>query len=118
MYRAALLSILVAGQEPAYDEAHARVPDAVARTLVGAGVEEYTIWRTGPYVVHVLECRDRQTFETAMTTLSDLSIDEAWRSWQVLMDDYVDRFESGPDGGPALPVVWRLSDQAGAVTDT
>jgi L-rhamnose mutarotase len=104
---AALHSVLREGQEEAYDREHARIWPDVLAALREAGIRDWTIWRSGRHLFHLVETDD---FAAAMTALAGNPADQRW---QQHMAAYVDHFESHPDGeaGRALRRVWRLRDQ-------
>ncbi len=103
----ALHSVLREGQESNYEAAHATVPPDLAASLLGAGIENWTIWRSGRHLFHLVECDD---FATAMKRLED---DPVNRRWQAHMAQFVDRFEVVSEGaeGMEVPKVWNLAEQ-------
>lgn len=106
--RVALHSILSDGQETAYEREHATVPDDLLVALQRAGIRDWTIWRSGPHLFHVVDVDD---FAAAMTQLAD---DPVNQRWQAHMAGFVDHFETNPDDpvtGLAIPHVWTLLDQ-------
>ncbi|MEO3753180.1 L-rhamnose mutarotase [Streptomyces sp. B6B3] len=109
--RVALHSVLVEGQEAGYEEAHRVVPEELMTALRGAGIREWTIWRSGRHLFHLVECDD---FAAA---LERLAADPADARWQRYIGVYVDHFETtegSPASGPtmALGQVWDLAAQA------
>ncbi|HVX09397.1 L-rhamnose mutarotase [Humibacter sp.] len=105
--RIALHSTLRAGAADAYLAEHARVPDEVRALFDRAGIRDWTIWRSGDRLFHLVECDD---FDEAMRVIR---ADEADRRWQERIGRFVDGFR-GPDGTPAyapLEQVWRLEEQ-------
>jgi L-rhamnose mutarotase len=101
----ALHSVLEAGRESEYDVAHERIPDDLARAHRRAGIEDWWIWRSGRNLFHLVDCED---FETALRLLEH---DPANERWQAFIGEFVERFEE-PNGDRALPLVWRMQDQA------
>jgi L-rhamnose mutarotase len=98
--RIVLHSILRAGQEEAYEREHATVwPDLLA-ALQQAGISDWSIWRSGPHLFHVVETDD---FQAAMERLA---VDPVDQRWQQHMAAFVDHFEPEPRH------VWTLRDQA------
>jgi L-rhamnose mutarotase len=105
-----LHSILKDGQEQNYDAAHAEVPEDLMASLLGSGIRDWTIWRSGVHLFHLLECED---FAAAM---SQLQHDPANERWQKFIGQFVDHFEVIGDGPEAMavPRVWDLRAQADA----
>lgn len=98
--RVALHSVLREGQEAAYEREHATVwPDLLA-ALQRVGIRDWTIWRSGRHLFHVVDADD---FGAAMAALDD---DPVNLRWQEHMAAFVDHFE------PDLRHVWTLRDQA------
>jgi L-rhamnose mutarotase len=105
--RIALHSTLRPGAADAYLAEHARVPDEVRALFDRAGIQDWTIWRSGDRLFHLVECDD---FDEAMRIIR---ADEADRRWQERIGRFVDGF-LGPDGTPGyapLEQVWRLEEQ-------
>ena len=102
----ALHSVLREGVEDAYDTAHARIPDDLVAAHRRAGIRDWQIWRSGRHVFHLVDCDD---FDAARRQLER---DPANERWQEAMGAFVDHFEVADSGGWALPLVWRMSDQA------
>jgi L-rhamnose mutarotase len=101
----ALHSVLRAGRGDGYDVAHERIPDDLVEAHRRAGIRDWSIWRSGDHLFHLVDCDD---FEAAVRQLES---DPANRRWQELIGEYVDHFETGPAGGVELPLVWRMRDQ-------
>jgi len=105
--RVALHTTLLSGQEEAYEAAHATVPGELANSLRACGVREWSIWRSGRHLFHLIECDD---FSRALAVLEH---DPANVRWQVAMSSFV---VGPPDGSRGADVdemraVWSLSDQ-------
>lgn len=107
MTTVALHSILRAGQETAYEKEHAVVPDDLLAALQTAGIRDWSIWRSGRNLFHVVEAED---FTAAMRRLAD---DPVNQRWQVHMAAFVERFVPNPDDSNDLAIrpVWTLHDQ-------
>ncbi|MWA03575.1 L-rhamnose mutarotase [Actinomadura sp. LD22] len=104
--RIALHSVLREGQEAAYEREHAAVPDDLLAALRRAGVRDWTIWRSGRHLFHLVDADD---FARALEILAD---DPADQAWQRHMAAFVDRFEPGDDDRTgALAKVWNLREQ-------
>jgi L-rhamnose mutarotase len=96
----ALRSRLRAGAEEDYDAAHARIPDELVEAHRRAGINDWSIWRCGRELFHLLECDDPES------AFRELAGDPANDRWQAIMGDYVEHFDATP-----LVLVWRMSDQ-------
>jgi len=105
--RIALHSVLRDGHEAAYDAAHAAIPDELAASFARLGIHDWTIWRSGRHLFHLVDCDD---FAAAMAALED---DPANQRWQSFITRHVDHFEQLGTGvdGQELPLVWELSQQ-------
>ncbi len=104
--RIALHSVLREGAERDYEDAHSRIPDDLAASFARVGIHDWTIWRSGRNLFHLVECDD---FAAAMAALDD---DPANLRWQTRIGRFVDHFETFPPGGSLeTPQVWRLSQQ-------
>jgi len=107
--RVALHSVLREGREEAYEREHARVwPDLLA-ALQRVGIREWTIWRSGRNLFHLIEA------DEVAASLAALALDPVDERWQAHMAAFVDHFEGDPDGvaGIGLRRVWTLTEQAG-----
>jgi L-rhamnose mutarotase len=110
MMEVVLHSVLKDGQERNYETAHAEVPEDLLASLVRSGIRDWTIWRSGRHLFHLVECED---FAAAM---SQLEVDPVNERWQKFIAQFVDHFEANGDGHEAmtLPRVWSLRAQAGS----
>jgi L-rhamnose mutarotase len=103
----ALHTRLADGAAGAYDQLHARVPDDLAAALREAGVRDWSIWRDGLDVFHLVDVED---YAAMRAHLRDHPANVAWQArvtpLQSVPDDY-----SGDDDG--LPWVWSLAAQLG-----
>jgi L-rhamnose mutarotase len=97
----ALRSLLRAGCEAGYDAAHVRIPDDLLEAHRRAGIRDWSIWRSGRDLFHLVECDDLQAAFDA------LDGDPANERWQDFIGDYVESFNPRP-----LPLVWRMREQA------
>lgn len=109
--RVALHSVVREGAEVGYDEAHATVPDELLASFARVGIHDWTIWRSGRDLFHVVDCDD---FVAAMTALDS---DPANDRWQGFIGPFVDHFVTTVAGpaGMLVPEVWRLTVQRAAV---
>jgi L-rhamnose mutarotase len=105
--RIALHSTLRSGAVADYLREHARVPDDLRALFDRAGIQDWTIWRSGDRLFHLVECDD---FEEAMQIIR---ADDADRRWQEHIGRFVDDFfdSDGRPGYVPLETVWRLDEQ-------
>jgi L-rhamnose mutarotase len=105
--RLALHSRLLPGTEEAYEIEHARVWPELITVMRAAGITDWSIWRSGRDLFHVVECDD---FEAAVAQLKDDATDQRW---QQHMSQFVEGFAQNPDGlaGQSLRHVWTMSEQ-------
>jgi L-rhamnose mutarotase len=99
--KVALHSILRPGHEEAYARDHRVIPDDLLESFSRVGIHDWTIWRSGLDLFHLVDCDD---FRAAMTALDD---DQANRRWQTLIGVHVERFVDDPEQ------LWSLSTQRG-----
>ena len=99
---------LRAGSEAAYERVHAAVPPALAARLRAAGVQDWTIWRDGQDLVHLVEVDDYRAMRKA------LADDPVNAEWQAVVNPLLEADDdySGSDDG--IPRVWSLADQVDA----
>lgn len=99
---------LRAGSEAAYERVHAAVPPALAARLRAAGVQDWTIWRDGQDLVHLVEVEDYRAMRKA------LADDPVNAEWQAVVNPLLEADDdySGSDDG--IPRVWSLADQVDA----
>jgi L-rhamnose mutarotase len=95
------------GQESNYGDAHATVPRDLAASLLRAGIRDWTIWRSGLHLFHLVDCDD---FEAAMSQLDRDPVNDRWQQY---MAQFVDHFETVSDGfkGMMVPMVWSFGAQ-------
>lgn len=108
--RVALHSVIAVGAIDDYVRRHGRVPDELAALFARAGIRDWTIWRSGDRLFHLVDCDD---WEAAMAIVR---ADPADARWQADIGRFVAGFR-GPDGEDAyapLGAVWSLSQQRGA----
>jgi L-rhamnose mutarotase len=100
--RVALHTRVKAGTEEAYDAAHREVPRALVDAIRAAGASEWTIWRSGRDLFHVIECDD---YTRLLAELAELPVNVAWQARMAELLDVVHDYGAADAG---LPVVWRL----------
>ncbi|HEY2790945.1 MAG TPA: L-rhamnose mutarotase [Micromonosporaceae bacterium] len=87
-----------------YEQAHREVPAELSAAIKAAGASEWTIWRSGQDLFHLIECDDYASLIGSLETLP-VNI-----SWQARMGELLavshDYSAAGARGG--LPVVWQL----------
>ncbi|WP_338896296.1 L-rhamnose mutarotase [Streptomyces sp. TG1A-60] len=102
--RVALHTEVRADRVEEYEAAHREVPEELTAAIRAAGVSEWTIWRSGTHLFHLLEVED---YAAMIARLEKLPVNIAW---QARMDDLLevvhDYSAGGSDAG--LPVVWEL----------
>jgi L-rhamnose mutarotase len=87
-----------------YERAHATVPAELADAIRAAGVEAWTIWRSGTDLFHLIDCTD---YETMLAALAEHPVNVAWQGRMAeLLETAHDYSGGGTDA--ALPVVWQL----------
>jgi L-rhamnose mutarotase len=102
--RIALHTRLAPGAEDAYEAAHREVPPELVAAIRAAGAREWTIWRSGSDLFHVLECDD---YARLLSELEALPVNVAWQARMAeLLEVLHDYGSGGAEAG--LPVVWEL----------
>jgi L-rhamnose mutarotase len=87
-----------------YEAAHREVPEELTAAIRAAGASEWTIWRSGTDLFHVLEVED---YAAMIAELEKLPVNIAWQARMAELLDVVHDYSSqGADA--SLPVVWRL----------
>lgn len=102
--RVALHTRLRPGLEEEYERAHREVPAELVQAIRAGGAREWTIWRSGLDLFHVIDCDD---YAALLESLRDLPVNVAW---QARMAGYLDVVHdySGDGAAKGLPVVWSL----------
>ncbi|MFI5664343.1 L-rhamnose mutarotase [Streptomyces sp. NPDC051684] len=87
-----------------YEAAHREVPEELVAAIRAAGARQWTIWRSGTDLFHVIECED---YARMLSELDKLPVNIAWQArMDELLDVAHDYSAEGADAG--LPVVWEL----------
>lgn len=87
-----------------YEAAHREVPEELTAAIRAAGVSEWTIWRSGTDLFHVLEVED---YAAMLAELEELPVNIAWQARMAEALDVVHDYSTeGADA--SLPVVWQL----------
>lgn len=87
-----------------YEQAHRQVPADLLAAIRRAGAAEWTIWRSGVDLFHVVVCDD---YARLIAELAPLPVNVEWQAYmgtllEVSHDYGADATEA------ALPVVWQL----------
>ena len=99
----ALHTRLRPGAVDGYERAHRAVPDDLVAAMEAAGLREWTIWRSGLDLFHVIDCAD---YEHLLRSLAELPVNVAWQDRMAgLLEVVHDYSASGAAQG--LPVVWH-----------
>ena len=102
--RVALHTRVRADRVEEYEAAHREVPEELTAAIHAAGVSEWTIWRSGTDLFHLLEVDD---YATTIASLGKLPVNTAWQArMSGLLDVVHDYSDEGADA--SLPVVWQL----------
>lgn len=103
--RVALHTRLKAGREEEYDAAHREVPPEMVAAIRAAGASEWTIWRSGQDLFHVIQCED---YAALLADLQHLPVNIAWQERMATMQEVTHDY-SGAGRDARLPVVWELT---------
>ncbi len=105
--RVALHSEIRPGAEVDYVERHAAIPDDLLAAFGRLGIRDWTIWRSGARLFHLVDCDD---WEAVLAGLRDEPAD---RAWQADIGRFVELFRDadGHEGTAPLQLVWDLRDQ-------
>ncbi|GAB93192.1 L-rhamnose mutarotase [Gordonia rhizosphera] len=87
-----------------YERAHGQVPAELMAAIRRAGATEWSIWRNGLDLFHVIDCED---YQRLLADLRDVPVNI---EWQARMDGLLDvAHDYSSDGSAAvLPLVWHL----------
>ncbi|GAA4431752.1 L-rhamnose mutarotase [Georgenia halophila] len=103
--RVALHLRVKAGREAEYDASHREVPAELVQAIRDAGVNDWTIWRSGQDLFQLIDCDD---YAAMLAKLEELPVNVAWQvrmaELQEVTHDYSDE-----GAGAGLPVVWHLN---------
>lgn len=102
--RVALHTRVSAGHEDAYDAAHREVPAELVAAIRAAGARDWTIWRSGQDLFHVIDCED---YAALLARLEHLPVNVAWQARMAGMQEVTHDY-SGSGARAGLPVVWDL----------
>ncbi|ROP72156.1 L-rhamnose mutarotase [Curtobacterium sp. PhB115] len=96
---------LRAGNESVYDSVHAAIPPALASRLRDAGVHDWTVWRDGVDLLHLIEVEDYRAMRRA---LADDPVNAEWQETINPLLEADDDYSGNDDG---VPRVWSLAEQ-------
>lgn len=102
--RIALHTRLKPGTEEAYEEAHREVPAELVAAIRAAGARDWTIWRSGLDLFHVIDCDD---YGHLLAELETLPVNVAWQARMAGFLDVTHDY-SAEGAAKGLPVAWRL----------
>ena len=87
-----------------YETAHREVPEELAEAIRAGGAAEWTIWRSGTDLFHVLECDD---YAALLAYVGAQPVNSAWQAHMAGLLEVAHDYSAG-DGDAELPVVWQL----------
>ncbi|MDX2646833.1 L-rhamnose mutarotase [Streptomyces sp. PA03-1a] len=102
--RVALHTKVRADRIAAYEAAHREVPAELTAAIRGAGVREWTIWRSGGDLFHLLDVGD---YPAMLAALERLPVNIAWQARMAELQEVAHDYSAEGAGAP-LPVVWQL----------
>ena len=102
--RVALHTRVRPGRIEEYEQAHAQVPAELTDAIRAAGTREWTIWRSGSDLFHLIDCDD---YARLLASLEHLPVNVAWQARMAGLLDTVHDYSAG-GAAAALPVVWQL----------
>jgi L-rhamnose mutarotase len=102
--RIALHTKVRADRVEEYEAAHREVPEELTEAIRAAGVAQWTIWRSGTDLFHVLEVKD---YPAMIAELEKLPVNIAWQARMADLLEVVHDY-STEGAGASLPVVWEL----------
>lgn len=105
--RIALHSQLRDGAVDDYRVHHARIPDELVETFGRIGIRDWTIWRSGRRLFHLVDCDDWDR------AVAELATDPSDHAWQREIGPYVELFRDadGEEGVRPLEHIWDLAAQ-------
>lgn len=91
------------GAIDAYRRIHSRIPPAFEEALRGAGVRQWSIWRDGNHLIHVIDT-EFGLDEMGRRIAALGSIDPEWEALIAPLG------EEGPDNWARLEPIWLMTD--------
>jgi L-rhamnose mutarotase len=108
----ALYTRLRPGQELAYEEFHARVPDEITEDLRARGVHEWRIWRHGRDLFHVVMAEDYASFAASEP------LNVTAQQWGTVMAQFLEvNNDLSEPSKNTMAEVWSLSGQLAITAD-
>lgn len=103
----ALYSTLHDDAVDTYRTEHERIPDDLVETFARIGIHDWSIWRSGVRLFHLVDCDD---FDAAMAGLAD---DPANARWQAHIGRLGISFHDADGAANLAPLeqIWTLADQ-------
>ena len=103
--RVALPTRLKPGKEEEYERAHREVPPDLVAAIKAAGAREWTIWRDGLDLFHVIDC---DSYERLLASLGGLPVNVAWQARMAKLLEVTHDY-SAAGAAKGLPVAWHLT---------
>lgn len=109
--RVALHSEIREGAVDSYRERHLVIPDDLVAVFGRLGIHDWTIWRSGRRLFHLVECDD---WDAAYAALPQEPADQ---EWQRDIGRFVELFRDaeGTEGTGPLEQIWDLAAQRDGV---
>jgi len=96
---------LRSGTAAEYERVHAAIPPALVERLRSAGVSNWSIWRDGQDLVHLIEVDD---YRAMRRSLAEDPVNAAWQATINPLLEADDDYSGNDDG---IPLVWTLEGQ-------
>ncbi|MER5537732.1 L-rhamnose mutarotase [Streptomyces mirabilis] len=103
--RIALHTMVRADRSDEYQGARQEVPEELIAAIRTAGVSEWTIWRSGTDLFHLLEVED---YPAMIAAWENLPANIAWRAPMAELLEVVHGYSAQGATASSLPVVWQL----------
>ena len=87
-----------------YEAAHREVPGELLEAIRAAGATNWTIWRSGTDLFHVIECED---YDALIAHVGAQPVNTAWQARMGDLLEVVHDYSTG-SADAALPIVWEL----------
>ena len=102
--RIALHTRVRADRVEEYERAHTAVPAELTDAIRAAGVESWTIWRSGTDLFHVIDCAD---YGAVLARLAALPVNAAWQARMAELLEVAHDY-SARGAVATRPVIWTL----------
>lgn len=80
------------------------MPPELISAIKAAGAHDWTIWRSGLDLFHMIDCED---YGRLLSELSDLPVNIKWQARMAELLEVVHDY-SGEGAAKGLPAVWHL----------